>query len=302
MDNRARRWLVLALSGLAGLVLGGCSSPPDGVDGDLLNQWPDLVEPVEFVPDTAVCHPDQYRRTAPLAEYRPVACDQSHLLETVYVGQFTGKAADRDTPPGARSSSFRRAYRECEKQAEEFLGADFRYGRLWLGVAVPSEAGWEGGARWFRCDLMEIESVYGDPVPRVGSLNGALAEESDLRLGCYQVKTDDGEIEELIPVACSEPHQAEFVGVWRADFDDYPESGDAQAAVYQGCREQVAAYVDLPVDGNLAARTGAIADWMSERDWRAGDRAFRCYLWLPDGELTESLAGAGTDALPVQNS
>lgn len=302
MDNRVRRWLALALGGITVLVVGGCGRLPDGVDGDLVDQWTGLPEPVGFVPDSGVCHPDSYRRTAPLAEYRPVGCDQPHQVETVYVGEFTGDAADRDSPPGPRSGHSRRAYRECEERVEEFLGADFRYGWLWLGVAVPSEEGWQGGARWYRCDLMELEPGYGDPVQRSGSLADALAGESDLWLGCYQVSVDedDGTVTEMTTVACTETHQAEFVGVWRAELDDYPSSGDAEAQVEQGCWEQVAEYVDLPVDSDLPARTGTIVDWMSERDWDAGDRAFRCYLWLPDGELTESLAGAGPDALPVQ--
>ena len=39
MDNRIRGWLALAFGGVIALVMGGCSSLPDGMDGDLTNQW-----------------------------------------------------------------------------------------------------------------------------------------------------------------------------------------------------------------------------------------------------------------------
>ena len=65
----------------------------------------------------------------------------------------------------------------------EFLGADFRYGPVWLGVAVPTQLAWDGGARWFRCDVTELEAVAGEPVTRQGSLAGALASGEPLRLG-----------------------------------------------------------------------------------------------------------------------
>jgi hypothetical protein len=300
---RRRLWLGAA-AGAAALLLAACGGEqlPDGVDGEVANDWGDFSEVVQFVPEAEVCHQGAYQQTAPAADYQPVACDQAHLVETVHVGTFTGEAAELDAPPAPDSGEHRAAYRACERQARDYLGAGFREGRLWLGVAVPTASGWEGGARWYRCELMEVESVYGDAVEREGSLAGALDEDSGLQLGCYQVSVDGGVVSQLTPVACDETHQAEFVGVWRPDGGGYPDptDGDAEARVYDGCRAQVAKYVDVPADENLIYRTGTIADWMSEQDWAAGDRAFRCYLWLPDAELTRSLAGAGADALPIQ--
>ena len=138
-----------------------------------------------------------------------------------------------------------RERRECEDRAEEYLGAGFRQGRLWLGVAVPSEPGWEGGARWFRCDVMEVESVYGDPVQREGSLAGKLADDPALRLGCYTVEVADGAVERMSPVGCDQPHQAEFVGAWPAP------GGSCAAAVSRICsalRLRPSARVSTPLN------------------------------------------------------
>jgi hypothetical protein len=293
-----------ALAGAAAGLLAACGGgEPAGVDGNLTDGWGAFNEPVSFVPEAEVCHQEAYQPTTPMSGYRPVECDQPHLVETVHVGTFTGEAAQLDAPPAPDSGHHRAAYAECEQRAEDYLGAGFRAGRLWLGVALPATTGWDGGARWYRCELMEVESVYGDAVERNASLAGALAEaDSNLRLRCYQVAVDDGAVSEMNPVRCDESHEAEFVGTWRAEGNDYPDpaDGEAEERVYDGCRERVARYVDVPVDGDLIYRTGTIADWMSEQDWAAGDRAFRCYLWLPDAELTRSLAGAGADALPVQ--
>lgn len=303
MRRQARRMVTMAAAGLAGGLLVGCGGgPPPGVDGELTAGWGGFAEPVGFVPDAGACHAEPYRPETALAEYQPVDCDAPHLVETVHVGTFTGEAADLEEPPRPGSAHLRSAYGSCEEQAADHLGADFREGRLWLGVATPTGPGWSGGARWFRCDLLEVESVYGEPVERQGRLAGALGESSDLHLGCYTVEMDDDAVAEMAQVACDESHDAEFVGVWRAPDGGYldPADGDAEATVYEGCRAEVAEYVGVPVDGDLVYRTGTVADWMSEPDWEAGDRAFRCYLWLPERDLTESLKGDGDEALPVQ--
>jgi hypothetical protein len=291
------------VTGAAALLLAACGAPSGGVDGDLAGGWDSFGMPVAFTPAAQVCHQEPYLPTVPAPDYRPVSCDRPHLSETVYVGTFSGKTTERKKPPELGSVALRRAYRECEQRAGEYLGANFRHGRLWLGVATPSAAGWRGGARWFRCDLLEVASLLGEPVERDAPLAGALAKGSGgLGLKCFRTKTNDGDIEEMSPIGCKKVHQVEFVGVWRAPDGPYPgyEDDSAEATVYDGCREKIAEYVDVPVDGDLTFRTGAIALWMSKQDWRMGDRAFRCLLWLPGRDIKKSLAGAGTDALPVR--
>jgi hypothetical protein len=294
-----RRWSAGLATGAAALLLAACGGPD--VDRDLVNEWDGFAEPGGFVPDAGRCHADPYQPVAALVDYRPVDCARSHLVETVHVGTFTGDVAEADTPPAPDSGPVRAAYRECEERAADHLGADFRFGPLWLGVAVPSEEGWGGGARWFRCDLTELESVVGEPVVREGSLSAALEEDSPLRLRCSQVGVEeDGTVAEQTPVPCDEPHDAEFVGVWRAPDGPYPDPDADTDAVYGGCRSLIADFTGVPDDGDVRFRVGAIVDWMSEPDWDAGDRGFRCRLWMADEELTESLEGAGPEALPVR--
>lgn len=297
-----RRWWPLVAMGVTALVLAGCNDTPEGVDGDLIGGWGDLPEAESFVPEAQVCHTGPYRAETSVAQYDPVDCDRPHLVETVHVGAFTGEAGDREDPPGVDTWEHRAAFSQCEDKAAEFLGADFRYGTLWLGVALPTPEAWEGGARWFRCDLSALESIAGEPVTREGSLSGALADDGDLRLGCFQVEVDDdGLVVDRTPVPCDEEHDAEFAGAWRAPDGDYPDGDDSSQAgeVNDGCRSVVAGFTGVPDDGDVVHRVGVIVDWMSERDWQGGNRGFRCYLWL-DEDVTESYEGIGPDALPVR--
>lgn len=298
------RGLAVVIVGLAGVLVAGCG-PPDGIDGNLTGDWPALPEPTNWVPDVGVCHPSNYKPTGPLFEYFPVDCQQQHVTETVHVGEFTGEAADRVTPPPEGSAGWRAAYAECDEAAAEYLGADFRHGRLWLGVTLPTVPGWEGGGRWFRCEVIGSGvPELTDRLARDGSLAGALATDSPLLLRCFEAtETDDGgSIDRMEPAECDESHNTEFVGIWPAPDVSYLDSEDpgAQDQVHGGCREQVAEYADVPVDGNLIFRTGTIVTWIDERDWDNGDRRFRCYLYLSDFDLTESLEGAGTGGLPVR--
>lgn len=292
----------LVVAALTMTVLAGCGLPA-GIDGDLTGDWAAMPEPTVFVPRAEVCHAQGYQSAASVAEYQPIRCDVPHVSETVHVGEFTGSAAERDSPPRPGSSAWRRAYRQCDKAAAEYLGADFRHARLWLGVTVPVPEAWEGGARWFRCEVLAVDEEARVDERRVGSLKGALTEDRSLWLGCYRADVeDDTDVVRMTPVGCDEPHHAEYVGVWEAPDGDYPEDTDDAAAdrVHQGCLEQVATYVGLPVDADLPSRVGTIADWMGPEDWANGDRKFRCYLWANGDELERSLEGQGVDALPVR--
>jgi Septum formation len=288
-----------AMLAAATLVFAGCSTPA-GVDGKIGDDWATLAEPVSFTPDAGVCHPTGFSETAYRTAYRPVDCGQTHQTETAYVGSFSGAAAERTSPPRAGSPELRAAFAECDRQARAYLGNDWRNGRLWLGVTLPSVPAWEGGARWYRCEVSELDDVenYGDTVSRTGSLKGALAKASALNLGCYNyvATADDGR---FTAVACTKSHNAEFVGVHVAPNVPYPAKDSDWDRFHAACRRLVAAYAKVPDDGNLKYRTGTVLVPNGDVEWKNGNRGIRCYAWLSDRKLTRTLRGIGTKGLPI---
>ncbi|BCJ65988.1 septum formation family protein [Polymorphospora rubra] len=300
-----RRWLTaVAVAGTATLLLTGCGNPA-GVDGNLVNGWAAFPEPKAFVPAAEVCHTADFAETAYLSSYSPVDCATSHRVETIFVGTLTGATAEANKPPTASSTDIKPAYTECDTKAKEFVGADWRTGRLWLGVAVPSPQAWSGGARWFRCDLTEESTVENDgdseTVNRTASLRDALKTTSPLNLGCYAVKLNsEDRVDTMDPVECTKEHNSEFVGVWTAPDGNYPSKDTDWDKFYSECRTLVGRYVGVPLDNNLRYRTGVIALPNGQTEWQAGNRGVRCYLWMADKKFTRSLKGTGNNGLPIQ--
>lgn len=294
-----RRWLTrVVLGGVAALTLAGCGAPA-GVDRDLTDDWAVPGEPAPFTPETGACHPE-FHEVGYITVYRPVDCADEHMVETIHVGTFTGEHADRATLPPAGSPARLAAWRECDAKAAETLGADWRTGRLWLSVVLPSPQGWLSGARWFRCDLAEVESPRGVTlVRRSGSLAGALKDGSPLSLGCFNVQIKGDLISKLVPVACDKPHNSEFVGVYTAPDTPYDVFEENDKQLHNGCLEVTARYAGLPNDRLMRYRTGTIASWPSEQEWDAGNRGVRCFL-LVNRKLTRSAKGAGTAVLPLR--
>jgi hypothetical protein len=294
-----RRWLTsVALGGVAALALAGCVNPA-GVDGDLTDDWAAFDEPTVFVPVAGTCHP-RFQEIGFLSTYQPVDCGDTHTVETVHLGTFPGKDAERSTPPPAGSPGMRAAFRECDKKATGMLGADWRTGRLTLSVVPPSSYAWTGGARWYRCDLSEIESLdNNDLVARTSSLKDALRGPSPLSYGCFAPKLVDDEVEEMKAVVCSKPHRSEFAGIYTAPDVSYDAFEKSDERVRKGCLAVIASFAKVPNDGDLRYRTGWISYYPREDEWKAGDRGVHCFLWIGDRNLTRSLKRAGTKGLPI---
>jgi len=299
MQFGRRAAVMVALTVLAA-GLAGCSKPA-GIDGKLANTWPVLPSPVSFQPAANVCHATPLAETGPRSAYRPVDCARPHLTETFYVGTFPATTPGTE-PPTRTSAAHKAAFATCDTQARAFLGQDFRYGRLWLAVVVPSSPNWSGGARWFRCELGQVADVedFGDIISRTGTLAGALkTPTSPLLLTCYQTTaTPVGAIKAMDPIACAKPHNSEFVGAYIAAPQKYPTLPADWDRLHTSCRTKVATFVGVPNDANLKYRTGTVAVPNPQEDWNGGNLGVRCYLYVNTAKFTRSLRGAGPQLLP----
>jgi hypothetical protein len=298
-----RRWIIaVALGGVTALMLSGCGNPA-GVDGDLVDDWTTVSEPKPFIPPAEVCHSGDFADVAYLSSFNPVDCASAHRLETVFVGQFTGGAASASSPPAKGSAEIKAAYAECDAKTKEYVGGDWRNGRLWLGVVLPSAQAWGGGSRWFRCDVTEVTNVEdnGDTTSRSGTVKGVLKSASPLKLACYQVKlARDSSIDTMPASECTKDHNSEFVGVYMAPDGAYPSKSADWEKLHNECRKIIAKFAGVPNDGNLKYRTGVVSLPGNEDEWKGGNRGVRCYLWLSERKVNRSLKGAGPNGLPIQ--
>ncbi|WP_025617751.1 septum formation family protein [Salinispora cortesiana] len=284
---------------LVTLTLAGCATaPPPGIDGDLVDDWAPIAAATGFAPEAGTCHPT-VTKIGHRSSYAPTPCDQPHVVETLHVGTVTGDEATDSTPPEAKSAGMRTAYATCEREVNQALGADWRSGRISLSIVLPSQAGWEGGSRWFRCDVSEEKSLD-DPsaVSRTASLAGGLKGDSPLRHTCFEPVLDDDKVSKMKPVACTKKHHAEFVGVWTApdtDFADFEQDKDQTRG---GCLKLIADYAGVP-RSDVRYRSGLIYYEPAKEQWLNGNRGVQCFLWIDDRNLTRSMKGAGKAGLPI---
>jgi hypothetical protein len=291
------------MAALCLMTLAGCGMP-GGVDGDLTNGWTAMAPASGFEPAAGTCHSANFNTVGARSAYEEIDCHLRHRTETVYVGAYDSPAADADEPPPEGSAGAKAAYRVCDQKTTTYLGGVWRTARIWIGVTHPTTAAWSGGARWFRCEALELSSVEDDGglVQRVGTLRNVLAGgSSELLLSCYAVAMDSaGAIQSMPAVACSAKHNAEFAGIWFAKDLSYPKDDSGWKAFHDGCRTVVAGYAGVPDDKDLQYRTGVISLPGNADVWQLGDRGVRCYLWLDGAELTATLQGKGPNSLPIQ--
>ena len=283
-----RRW---AAALFCTFLLAGCASLPHGVDGDLTNGWRPLPAARQFRPASNTCH-EKLQETAPADTYAPLPCTQSHLAETIAVGDLTGTSAMTGSA-GARGQAFK----ECTRQADAFLGADWRTGWLIMQPVLPSKDGWTGGARWYRCDLAETSPVDGAVTDRTGSLKGALHAGSALRIGCANASLSGEQVTEMHPVACSTGHTAEFAGLWETSAATA--ASLTTAVLEKGCGTTIAKFTGIPDDDTVHNRVGWLGFPPDDTSWGTGDHAVRCFLWLNGEKMTGSYRNVGTAKLKI---
>ena len=180
--TRVTRAVGLVAVACALALAAGCAGPA-GTDGDLTDDWAAMPAPKPYQPTAPACFTDDLQASIRLPE--PVDCQRGHRMETFFSGTFTGADAARTTTPPTGSAERRRAFEQCMTATTTFLGDDWRNGRLELTMTVASQQHWEGGGRWFRCDLVvRDENGYGDIATRVASLKGTLAGDRPMARGC----------------------------------------------------------------------------------------------------------------------
>ncbi len=291
-----RRWWAWGVAGAVALALSGCGKPA-GVDGDLTNAWPAFEKAKTPVPVVGACYPDEYDSTWHGDFDSAVDCKvASHQTETVYVGTFTAADADRSAPPLAGSSSRKAAYSQCQKAATEYLGGEWQSGKVFLGLVLPDDKAWAGGARWYRCDVTAFKDSNLDIVATTGSVKDGLRGSRPLGLTCLIV-TDDGKnsLTKTEDADCAQPHNGEFAGIYAAPDGPYQANQETRRKLANtGCESIVAHFLGFPGDQALSRYIGWMALGFDEDQWNLGDRTERCYALAFNGNTVNGARVVGS--------
>jgi hypothetical protein len=215
-----------------------------------------------------VLTPDDVAEPANASE--AVDCAEPHTAETYAVGDLPDSFDDADHDDEDLGAW---AYQTCSKNFMEFLGADeslvMRTVVSWAWFR-PSEAAWDDGARWYRCDVVgggEQSKEFVDlPTTAKGLL---LGKPKDRWSVCADGETVSGSVK----VPCTEPHN------WRAVTtialttlgEDYPGDRLVEVTTRDFCSKSVGAWLNYPVDYDFGYT------WFHEAEWEAGNRRSVCW-------------------------
>jgi hypothetical protein len=297
-----RGWVLVGLLTAVVLLTAGCGRP-SGVDANLTDDWPPFPTPTLPVPAENACYRVFSTDPAVFAKPRdPVRCADVHEVETIHVGSFAGADGNASYPPVAGGPAMRTAYGDCAGHARDFLGDDWRTGRLRLYITTPNQQYWDDGARWYRCDLVAYRDEALDEADTpIRSLRGALTGDRAYHRGCANLVVSDSLLDTIIGVDCSTAHNGEFGGIFEPPDGPVPTDHNKIAAMYSaGCAGVIARFAGVPDDGNLRHRLGYAALPAGSAAWLTGNRGALCYLWFPDQTVTGSVQGAGPARLPTR--
>jgi hypothetical protein len=201
---------------------------------------------------------------------RTVACSARHTAQTFAVGALPSRFDHTSYDDKALGAW---AYDTCTSRFIRFTGADqslaMRTILSWAWFR-PSEAAWDKGARWYRCDVVgggdQTKSYVDLPEKTKGLLLGTPA---DQWLVCAQGRTVSGSVK----VPCSTKHD------WRAVTtivlggakDPYPGDHLSQLRTRDFCSKSVGAWLGYPVDYDYGY------SWFHQAEWDAGNRRSVCW-------------------------
>ncbi|GAA2386133.1 hypothetical protein Cme02nite_67040 [Catellatospora methionotrophica] len=275
---------------LMNVTLAGCGAAlPDGADGQLADDWAPVAEVKAVVPEAGTCL-DTRPTPSGSSWDKAVPCISSHYSEIAHVGTFTG-----DTEPSP--AQLAAAYAECDTRSAAYLGRPWWQARLQVHISIPMTRAWEGGARWFRCDLVQVESANWDDtwVARTGSLKGAVP--ADLLVSCGSAVAKGEFIDSMTEVPCATAHNSEYIGFFRAPLTTpYPKSDRQWTALYRQCSELAAGYVGVSKTQWYKLPTVA---WLAYPEaWAAGDRRVRCTVYFGTKKIKKTVKGSKGNGVP----
>ncbi len=291
---RHRAGWVLAVAAL--LALAGCARST-GVDADLIDDWPAFAKATTPVPVAGACYPTAFNETWFGDFSAAVDCVKNpHEIETVYVGSFSGADADRSGPPLAGSAARRSAYDQCRKAGSDYLGGPWQGAKIDLGLVLPDDKAWTGGARWYRCDAIQyLDSNY-DTVSKNGSVKDGLRGAKPLAVTCLVV-TDDGKstITKTEDIGCDKPHNGEFIGLYTAPDKPWPADKNARSTIAQtGCEKMLGQFLGYGDSKPFSNYVGWWPGGFAEEQWNLGDRTERCFALAFNGHSVNGARVVGS--------
>jgi hypothetical protein len=282
-----------SLAAIVGLLLlAGCTSLPNGVDGHLTNGWATMTTPTQVTPKVGACYQDQ---TGNMQTNTPVSCTDDHLVEVFFVGELTSTSAT--TPPKAGSSAMVQAYNLCQKPAASYLGADWHNGQLELAVMKPDTDGWKGGARWFACAVGVTEYLDEPTLTSTTTpLHHILTKANPIKVSCINWTNGSSSFSNEKVGSCSKPHSAELAGLYKMPGTSYPTTKQWSNVGGDGCQSVVAHYLGFSNGVDRNPTVGWAWVYNTKTEWAAGNHTVRCYAsaFTHDHKFTGSVKGIGS--------
>lgn len=262
--RRALTGATAAAAAVVLLLLSGCTAEDQGSNAD-----PTQVDATK-APDSGACRmltPGDIEM--PANATTTVDCADPHTAETYAVGDLPEEFADAAYDDQDLATF---AYRTCGPAFMEFLGADeslsMRSVLSWV-MFRPSQAAWDKGARWYRCDAIGGGRNSTTLITLPDSARDLLKKPDDAWLACVQ----GGSVATAPRIPCTEPHTYRAVTTIKlggAD-DEYPGDEVVQQRTRNFCSDSVGAWLGYPVDYKFAYT------WFPQTDWEAGNRRSVCW-------------------------
>lgn len=255
------------LAGLLAAALAGCGGSPQqqGSHAD-----PDQVDAVA-APPTGACRDLVPADLAlPTNASRTVPCAEDHTAVTIEAGDLPTRFQKTDADEPALVAW---AGQTCTTAFERYLGAEestaMRTILDWVWFR-PSEAAWDDGARWYRCDLTGGSSASRSLLDLPADARRLLAGVPD---DAWMACAAGRRVDDAPRVPCTEPHD------WRAvttiklgePDDAYPGDAVSERRTRAFCQDSVAAWLRYPEKFDFGYT------WFHQAEWERGNRRAVCW-------------------------